>query len=162
MKGTILAYDRKAKRWLVNAEDGERYAFARADWKSKPEPAEGMEVDFRLTEGRATEVYVLAGSAQNAAVEKRAKAASGNITCSIVSLGCGIIAAIGVFGAAPMLIVNRDAFFMLMAMSLTAVLLGIIAVAKRYSGKGMGIAGMLLGAPSAMVYFGLVSQAGVL
>lgn len=63
MDGTVLHFDPGGESGLIRGSDGERYAFARADWRSEGVPGPGDRVDFEIVEGRAAEVFRVAHAA---------------------------------------------------------------------------------------------------
>ena len=70
MKGSILDVSISDYTGVISGDDGNRYKFAGAEWKtggSQPRP--GMKVDFIGSDGTATEIYldVAAGAQWNAA-----------------------------------------------------------------------------------------------
>lgn len=63
MKGTILGYDPAAMKGVISADDGARYEFTAAEWKSAGAPAAGAKVDFEASGSQAMGVYATAGGA---------------------------------------------------------------------------------------------------
>ncbi|WP_114952159.1 hypothetical protein [Sphingosinicella terrae] len=59
MLGTILGYDESEGTGAISADDGARYRFSRADWKSGAGPAAGAKVDFETADGAAREIYAV-------------------------------------------------------------------------------------------------------
>lgn len=59
MKGTVLGYDKEAGSGVLRGEDGNRYDFIRAEWKSDKTPRNGVEVDFESRDGQAVAIYPL-------------------------------------------------------------------------------------------------------
>ena len=65
MKGKILGFDAAGGTGAISGEDGQRYSFAAADFKS-PVPAKpGDNVDFAVDGSNAKEIYVTAGAMPN-------------------------------------------------------------------------------------------------
>ena len=65
MKGKILGFDAAGGTGAISGEDGQRYSFAAADFKS-PAPAKpGDNVDFAVDGSNAKEIYVTAGAMPN-------------------------------------------------------------------------------------------------
>ncbi|MEE4289533.1 MAG: hypothetical protein V2J14_09200 [Erythrobacter sp.] len=60
MKGQILGFD--GQKGAITGEDGNRYSFELAEWKSDKVPQPRDNVDFVAVEGAATEIYKTAGS----------------------------------------------------------------------------------------------------
>lgn len=58
MKGTILDYTLQQSKGLISAEDGQRYHFTNAEWKSSEFPAAGQAVDFEADGDEAVEIYI--------------------------------------------------------------------------------------------------------
>ena len=56
MKGDVLAVD--GDRALISGEDGQRYTFGPAAWRSNAPPVAGMAVDFVATDGAAADIYL--------------------------------------------------------------------------------------------------------
>ena len=64
MKGKVLNYDELAGVSVISGEDGHRYDFAKADLSGATATARaGQDVDFQVTDGRATGIYVTGGTA---------------------------------------------------------------------------------------------------
>lgn len=57
MKGHILDYSVQTNSGVISGEDGQRYNFSGADWRSNDVPAKGMGVDFSTSGDLATDVY---------------------------------------------------------------------------------------------------------
>ena len=65
MKGKILGFDAAGGTGAISGEDGQRYNFTAADFKS-PAPAKaGDNVDFAAEGSNAKEIYVTAGAMPN-------------------------------------------------------------------------------------------------
>eukprot|EP01035_Chromulina_nebulosa_P037358 gene37357-50411_t len=62
MRGEILEFDRWSGEGLISGEDGVRYGFFAADIQGMGTPQVGGKVDFVLAEGKASNIYVLAGA----------------------------------------------------------------------------------------------------
>ncbi|VXC73922.1 Inner membrane protein [Enterobacterales bacterium 8AC] len=59
MKGTILDYSIQDNKGAITTENGERYYFSGAEWKSEPSPQKGMAVDFEAGDDKvASMVYI--------------------------------------------------------------------------------------------------------
>ena len=59
MKGKILDFNLQAGEGIISGEDGSRYNFVSAEWKSADShPASGMSVDFDVNENNAVGIYV--------------------------------------------------------------------------------------------------------
>lgn len=85
MRGTILGFDAVAREGVItNGAEG-RVRFTRGDWKGAGEPVAGREVDFDLTDGRATDIFPVPGSGGPLAADGRDPAQRA-MTLGIVSL----------------------------------------------------------------------------
>jgi hypothetical protein len=62
VKGTVLGYDPAAMKGVISADDGARYEFTAAEWKSGGVPAAGAKVDFEASGAQAVGVYASAGA----------------------------------------------------------------------------------------------------
>ena len=62
MKGQILDFNIQSSSGLISAEDGKRYSFAASEWKDAKLPNKGMRVDFDISDGKATAVYLAIGA----------------------------------------------------------------------------------------------------
>ncbi|MCZ6454019.1 MAG: hypothetical protein O6909_07245, partial [Alphaproteobacteria bacterium] len=58
MRGKILDFSDANRTGLIGGDDGNRYEFSAADWKSEVVVAAGLEVDFVADGSRAKEIYV--------------------------------------------------------------------------------------------------------
>lgn len=66
MKGDILGYS-DVDGGAITGEDGARYRFGKSDWRGADLPVAGGRVDFDVADGRAIDIYPLAGTGQLAA-----------------------------------------------------------------------------------------------
>jgi len=65
MRGRVLHYDEIAASGLISGDDGNRYAFTRGDLMGAVRSVSpGSEVDFRIEETSAREVFVQAAPAE--------------------------------------------------------------------------------------------------
>jgi len=64
MKGKVLGFDAGAGSGAITGENGERFTFVAAQWRSERPIAAGIAVDFAPMAGVATEIYPVAGSMQ--------------------------------------------------------------------------------------------------
>jgi hypothetical protein len=62
MKGKILGFDGTAGSGAITGENGERFTFVSAQWRSDRPIAPGIAVDFAPMAGVATEIYPVAGA----------------------------------------------------------------------------------------------------
>ena len=62
MRGRVLGWDNTVSQGQISGEDGQRYTFARPDWRESYWPARGQVVDFEANTDRAGNIYVLQGS----------------------------------------------------------------------------------------------------
>lgn len=58
MKGKILDFSVQTNSGAISGDDGERYNFSGADWKSDRPPIRGMSVDFATEDHQAKEIYI--------------------------------------------------------------------------------------------------------
>lgn len=58
MKGKILDFSVQTNSGAISGDDGERYNFSGADWKSDRPPIRGMSVDFSAEDRQAKEIYI--------------------------------------------------------------------------------------------------------
>ena len=63
MKGHILDFNVQASTGAISGEDGNRYDFPASSWKEAQIPRRGQKVDFKIQDGRASEIYIAVGSA---------------------------------------------------------------------------------------------------
>ncbi len=61
MKGKILDFSIQSNSGAISGDDGERYNFSGADWKSERHPIRGMSVDFVVEDHQAKEIYIAVG-----------------------------------------------------------------------------------------------------
>lgn len=59
MQGTVLAYNDGDGKGLISGDDGERYAFTRADLQQLKPLEAGMRVDFRREDQAAREIFLI-------------------------------------------------------------------------------------------------------
>ncbi len=59
MKGQVLTYTDTTGTGVISGEDGKRYGFSKAEWKSERLPTAGAQVDFEPRESEAAAIYVL-------------------------------------------------------------------------------------------------------
>jgi TM2 domain-containing membrane protein YozV len=65
-----------ASQGQISGEDGQRYTFARPDWRESYWPARGQVVDFEANTDRAGNIYVLQGSGTGAVTGSKDKVAA--------------------------------------------------------------------------------------
>ncbi|MBW8843065.1 MAG: TM2 domain-containing protein [Sphingomonadales bacterium] len=76
MRGRVLGWDNMASQGQISGEDGQRYTFARPDWRESYWPARGQVVDFEANTDRAGNIYVLQGSGPGAVMGSKDKVAA--------------------------------------------------------------------------------------
>jgi TM2 domain-containing membrane protein YozV len=76
MRGRVLGWDNTVSQGQISGEDGQRYTFARPDWRESYWPARGQVVDFEANTDRAGNIYVLQGSGIAGPVSKDKVAAA--------------------------------------------------------------------------------------
>jgi len=144
MRGEILEYNISDSKGIISAEDGNRYEFIVANWKSNVvHPKNGMEVDFVVSEKVASEIYprknVSNNTQQVSVVHQQTSGAA------IASL---------VFGILSLLV----SWWSLGIPSIIAIITGHIARGniKRSQGKlggdGLAIGGLIMGYLTILVY----------
>ncbi len=62
MRGKILGYDPKNNEGAIQGEDGRRYSFLLAEWKSAESPRADVPVDFVPQDGSALQIYPIRDS----------------------------------------------------------------------------------------------------
>jgi TM2 domain-containing membrane protein YozV len=62
MRGRVLGWDNRASEGLISGEDGQRYRFARSDWRDNQWPVRDLAVDFQPDAGMASSIFVVGGS----------------------------------------------------------------------------------------------------
>jgi TM2 domain-containing membrane protein YozV len=77
MKGKVLGFNEATAEGVISGDDGNRYNFARADWKADRLPTNGREVDFVGADGRATEIYVQASALSVSLSSEKSKIVAG-------------------------------------------------------------------------------------
>lgn len=68
MKGKVLGFDAAAGTGAISGDDGQRYNFTAADFKSPPPAKPNDAVDFEAEGGSARNIYITAASVDLAAV----------------------------------------------------------------------------------------------
>lgn len=58
VKGKILNYDLQNNIGVISGNDGERYKFTKADWKTEKQPIVNQVVDFSIAGNNAQEIYL--------------------------------------------------------------------------------------------------------
>ena len=58
MKGKILDFNIQSSSGVISADDGQRYNFSSAEWKSEKSPAANQNVDFSIDGENATGIYL--------------------------------------------------------------------------------------------------------
>jgi len=87
MRGRILGYDPSAGTGAISGENGERFAFTVADWRTDRPIAAGMSVDFAATGSAATEIYPMANAMPAAADLAASPAVQKARTLAFTTLG---------------------------------------------------------------------------
>ena len=72
MQGRILEFSIQTNTGIISGNDGSRYYFSGAEWKTNGVPVRGMTVDFEKEENQAKNVYVAFGSATASSKNKLA------------------------------------------------------------------------------------------
>ena len=58
MKGKILNFNIQDNTGMISGDDGKRYKFSKADWKTDKQPMNNQVVDFDISGDQATEIYL--------------------------------------------------------------------------------------------------------
>ncbi len=134
MQGNILEYNQQNNTGIISANDGKRYTFNIAEWKSTTtDPSQGMTVDFSTDGESARAIYATLAS-QNTTVIKSQESAG----LAIVSL---------IFGVVGFL----SSWWLFAIPSIVAVVTGHMARSKiarsqgELGGEGLALAGLILG-----------------
>ena len=61
MKGTVLDYNIQNNEGYVSGDDGQRYTFSGADWKSPGVPRKGQKIDFTTVDDKAHDIFAMSG-----------------------------------------------------------------------------------------------------
>lgn len=59
MEGHVLGYTQRDQEGVIKGQDGQRYPFKAAEWKSDSAPRAGMQVDFEVKNGKAIAIYAI-------------------------------------------------------------------------------------------------------
>lgn len=108
MKGTVLGLE--GNGGVISGDDGARYRFSGEQWKGPRSPQARDAVDFEVTDGRATDVFVLkpgggfaggnAGDTLNANIERVRSSATGERLLAIAKARpSAVIAAVVLFAS---------------------------------------------------------------
>lgn len=149
MQGIILNYTIQTGKGLISGDDGKRYKFEIQNWVSRTtNPEVGTKIDFEIRDDEAINIYLIA-QIQQPQVQKKMIEQETSVA-AILSLIFGII---GV----------TSAWFFFAIPSIIAVLFGHIALwninanQKTVEGKGLAIAGLLLGYFTILLYLLLIT-----
>ena len=111
MKGTILDFNSESRTGIITADDGNRYTFEVAQWKSSVLPKSGAKVDFSVNNGSAEAIYQ-----EQASVDIGSK----KVTAAILAFF------LGAFGAHKFFLgYNKQGVIMLLVFIFGFILLGI-------------------------------------
>lgn len=58
MKGSLLSFNTAESKGAISGEDGNRYTFQGAEWKEEIAPQKGQNIDFVVSRGEATGIYL--------------------------------------------------------------------------------------------------------
>lgn len=150
MQGKILEYDIQKSSGLISGNDGKRYSFHNAEWKSKNiYPAQNMSVDFTQNDDNATQIYAINRSYESI----QSPNARENSSLAIISF---------VFGVVGFL----SSWWLFSIPSLVAIITGHIARSKiarsegALDGDGLALAGLILGYVVLAIYLLIVLVIG--
>ncbi|VVN91247.1 TM2 domain-containing protein [Pseudomonas fluorescens] len=111
MKGKILDFNSENRTGIISADDGNRYTFEVAQWKSSVLPKVGVKVDFSTNNGIAETIYQEPGATGSS---------SKRITAAILALF------LGAFGAHKFFLgYNKQGVIMLLLFIFGFILVGI-------------------------------------
>lgn len=111
MKGKILDFNSENRTGIITADDGNRYNFDVAQWKSSVLPKNGAKVDFSVNNGSAEAIYQ-----EQAAADIGSK----KVTAAILAFF------LGAFGAHKFFLgYNKQGAIMLLVFIFGFILLGI-------------------------------------
>lgn len=109
MKGKVLGFDAAAGTGAISGDDGQRYNFTAADFKSPPPAKANDAVDFEADAGTAKNIYVTAGAVNVDLAAMAANPAVANILAkpyviwaAVIILGsliAGYISALGMLNS---------------------------------------------------------------
>ena len=94
MKGKILDFSIQNSSGIISGNDGQRYEFTTAEWKSDKFPKVGQEVDFVVENGKASSLYLIKTSNQ---VEDIFKDITKNGVHNIVGVVVSLLLAFSLF-----------------------------------------------------------------
>lgn len=72
MHGKVVAFDTDTFRGVINAHDGQRYAFVMQEWRGTGAPITGQEVDFQIDGAHAKDIVPVVLSVPQADVPRSA------------------------------------------------------------------------------------------
>ncbi|WP_166360971.1 TM2 domain-containing protein [Pseudomonas akapageensis] len=111
MKGTILDFNGVSRTGIITADDGQRYTFDVAQWKSSTLPKNGIKVDFSANNGVAETIYQEPGTSGSS---------SKKITAALLALF------LGAFGAHKFFLgYNKQGIIMFLLFIFGFILLGV-------------------------------------
>lgn len=116
MKGKVLGFDTATGTGAISGDDGQRYTFTAADFKSPPPAKPNDAVDFEAEGGAARNIYVTAASVDIAAM------ASNPTVAKILAKPYVIWAAVIILGS---LIAGHLSYFNLLNLGFTGLLMAL-------------------------------------
>ncbi|MGB3750820.1 MAG: DUF4190 domain-containing protein [Arcobacteraceae bacterium] len=144
MQGTILSYTIQTGKGLISGNDGKRYEFEIKNWISTTtNPNAGIKIDFEVQQSEAINIYLL----------QQAPQYSTNQDTSITAILSLIFGILGL----------TSTWFFFAIPSIMAVLFGHVALwninanPQTVAGKGLAIAGLLLGYSVILIYILLIT-----
>lgn len=132
MRGQILQTETSGGGTIAGS-DGNRYTFARSDWKGPSEPLAGAEIDFIAGQGTAGEIFPLPGRAGLGGTSYSTAASSASAATATAQKSEGSSVLLGWLGIACLVI----SFVIPVLPLVVAFILGLIGAssAKRYNNE---------------------------
>lgn len=148
MKGKILDYNLQKGSGIISGDDGKRYDFVNAQWKSSTtHPNKDLHVDFTISETQAIDIYPI--DAQTTTTQTTIIQARQTSGLAITSMIFGILGFL-------------SSWWLLAIPSIIAIITGHIARSSiknsqgKLEGDGFALAGLILGYCIILVYIAVV------
>lgn len=93
MKGYVLDFSVHSYSGVISGDDGIRYTFTRAEWKSQGIPSIGAYVDFEVLEGgtEARGVYVVPSAQRSASVSIQFSGSKSKVVAGLLAIFIGTL-----------------------------------------------------------------------